>query len=125
MCESECVCVCLTQLGYKRITSLKYPFLWLETGSFTETGKRLIVIVYECLRGPCMVLLFSPVFTLKRVCCCCGEIWSKRTRVFEDDVFIENTRLVGGSKTQDLNLRADLVLNMLRGLLGQWFPETE
>ena len=72
-----------------------------------------------------MVLLFSPVFTLKGVCCCCGEIWSKRTRVFEDDVFIENTCLVGGSKTQDLNLRADVVLNMSRGSPGQWFPETE
>ena len=64
-------------------------------------------------------------FTLKGVCCCCEEIWSKRTRVFEDDAFIENTRLVGGSKTQDLNLRADLVLNMSRGPPGQWFPETE
>ena len=42
--------------------------------------------------------------------------------MFEDDVFIENTRLVGGSKTQDLNLRADLVLNMSRGPPGQWFP---
>ena len=49
----------------------------------------------------------------------------KRTRVFEDDVFIENTRLVGGSKTQDLNLRADVVLDMSRGSPGQWFPETE
>ena len=49
----------------------------------------------------------------------------KRTRVFEDDVFIENTCLVGGSKTQDLNLRANLVLNMSRGPPGQWFPETE
>ena len=45
--------------------------------------------------------------------------------MFEDDVFIENTRLVGGSKTQDLDLRADLVLNMSRGPPGQWFPETE
>ena len=33
--------------------------------------------------------------------------------------------IVGGSKTQDLNLRADLVLNMSRGPPGQWFPETE
>ena len=45
--------------------------------------------------------------------------------MFEDDVFIENTRLVGGSKTQDLNLRADVVLSMSRGPPGQWFPETE
>ena len=29
-------------------------------GSFTETGKRLIVIVYECLRGLSM-LPFTPV----------------------------------------------------------------
>ena len=71
------------------------------------------------------VAFLSCWFTLKGVCCCCEEIWSKRTRVFEDDVFIENTRLVGGSKTQDLNLRADLVLNMSRGPPGQWFPETE
>ena len=45
--------------------------------------------------------------------------------MFEDDVFIENTRLVGGSKTQDLDLRADVVLDMSRGSPGQWFPETE
>ena len=61
-------------------------------------------------------------FTLN---CCCEEIWSKRIRVFEDDVFIENMRLVSGSKTQDLNLRADLVLKMSRGPPGQWFPEIE
>ena len=37
-------------------------FLWLETGSFSETGKSLIVNVYiECLRGPSMLLLFTPV----------------------------------------------------------------
>ena len=58
-------------------------------------------------------------------CCCCGEIWSKRKRVFEDNVFIENTLLVSGSKTQDLNLRADLVWNMSCGPPGQWFPEIE
>ena len=71
------------------------------------------------------VAFLSCWFTLKGVCCCCEEIWPKRTRVFEDDVFIENTRLVGGSKTQDLNLRADLIWNMSCGPPGQWFPETE
>ena len=45
--------------------------------------------------------------------------------MLEDDVFIENTRLVSGSKTQDLNLRADLVLKISRGPPGKWFPETE
>ena len=55
-----------------------------------------------------MVLLLSPVdVTAEKECVAAGgEIWSKRKRVLEDDVFIENTRLVGGSKTQDLNLRA-------------------
>ena len=118
-----CVCVCLTQLSYKRITC---PFLWLETGSFSETGKRLIVIGYECLRGPSMVLLFSPVDSRRRECLLLQRnLVKKRTRVFEDDVLIENTRLVGGSKTQDLNLRVDVVLDMSRGSPGQWFPETE
>ena len=88
----------------------------------------------QASHSPCIWMSARPIhgvtflscwFTLKGVCCCCEEIWSKRTRVFEDDVFIENTCLVGGSKTQDLNLRANLVLNMSRGPPGQWFPETE
>ena len=80
MCEfvCVCVCVCLTQLGYKRITSLKCPFLWLETGSFSETGKRLIVIVYECLRGLSMVLLFSPVDSRWRECVAAAKKFGKR-----------------------------------------------
>ena len=98
----------------------------VRNGQFLRDGK--------AFHSPCIWMSARPIhgvaflscwFTLKGVCCCCGEIWSKRTRVFEDDVFIENTRLVGGSKTQDLNLRADLVWNMSRGPPGQWFPETE
>ena len=51
-----CVCVCVTQLNYKKNCKFKNVlFQWFETGSFSETGKRLIVLVYECLRG--MVLL--------------------------------------------------------------------
>ena len=52
----------------------------------------------------------------------------RRNLVKEDKgvcLFIENTRLVGGSKAQDLNLRANVVLSMSRGPPGQWFPETE
>ena len=45
--------------------------------------------------------------------------------MFEDDVFLENTCLVDGSKTQDWNLRTDVVLSMSRGPPGQCFPETE
>ena len=98
----------------------------VRNGQFLRDG--------EASHSPCVWMSARPIngvaflfcwFTLKGVCCCCEEIWSKRKRVFEDDVFIENTRLVGGSKTQDLNLRADLVLNMSRGPPGQWFPETE
>ena len=74
--------------------------------------------------------------------CCCfltsvGEIESywrgvlplqwklgKRERVLEDDVFIENTCLGIGSKTQD-EIYADVVLRRSHGSPGQWFPETE
>ena len=98
----------------------------VRNGQFLRDGKashsRCIWMSVWPIHG---VAFLSCWFTLKGVCCCCEEIWSKRTRVFEDDVFIENTRHVGGSKTQDLNLRADLVLNMSRGPPGQWFPETE
>ena len=69
--------MCLTQLGYKRITCLKCPFLWLETSSFTETGKRLIVIVYECLRGPSM-LLFTPVDSHWKECVAPAKKFGKR-----------------------------------------------
>ena len=98
----------------------------VRNGQFLRDGK--------ASHSPCIWMSARPIhgvaflscwFTLKGVCCCSEKIWSKRTRVFEDDVFIENTRLVGGSKTQDLNLRADLVLNMSRCSPGQWFPETE
>ena len=116
MCEL--VCVCVTQLSYKRITSLKWlnelKSLWLETGSFSETGKRLIVIVYECLRGPSMVLLFSHVDSRWREN---KGVW--RRRIYRKYVSCR------WRKTQDLNLRADVVLDMSRGSPGQWFPETE
>ena len=98
----------------------------VRNGQFLRDGKAShSPCIWMSARSIHGVAFLSCWFTLKGVCCCCGEIWSKRARVFEDDVFIENTRLVGGSKTQDLNLRADLVLNMSRGPPGQWFPETE
>ena len=123
ICVSSCVCVSDTTKLQKE---LQCPFFMVRNGQFLRDGK--------ASRSSCIWMSARPIhgvaflscwFTLKGVCCCCGEIWSKRARVFEDDVFIENTRLVGGSKTQDLNLRADLVLNMSRGPPGQWFPETE
>ena len=63
MCECVCVCVCVsntTKLQKDYIFKMSF-FLWLETGSFSETGKGLIVNVYECLRYPSMLLLFTPV----------------------------------------------------------------
>ena len=53
-------------------------FFLLETGSFSETGKRLIVIVYECLRGPFIVLLFSPVDSRWRECVAAAKKFRKR-----------------------------------------------
>ena len=98
-----CVCVYVTQLSYKKNCKFKNVlFLWLETGSFLETGKRLIVLVYECLRG--MVLLPRRNFGQRegvaatkkfsqRECCRYEEISSKRKKVLKDNVSIENTVL--------------------------------
>ena len=62
----------------------------------------------------------------QRECCRCEENWSKRKRVLEDDVFIENMRLVSGSKNAGVEFtRADVVVSISRGPPGQWFPETE
>ena len=69
LCVCVCVCVCVSNTtNLRKNYMLKCLFLWLETGSFSETGKRLIVLVYECLRGPFMVLLFSPVDSCWREC---------------------------------------------------------
>ena len=100
MCVCVCVCVCDTTKLPKRIASLKCPFSMVRNGQFLRDGK--------ASHSPCIWMSARPIhgvaflscwFTLKGVCCCCEEIWSKRKRVFEDDVFIENTRLVSGSKT--------------------------
>ena len=56
-----CVCVCVTQLSYKKNCKIKMSFFYgLKQAVFLETGKRLIVLVYECLRG--MVLLLRRNF---------------------------------------------------------------
>ena len=76
MCECECVCVSNTTKLQKNYT-LKCPFLWLQTGSFTETWKRLIVIVYECLRDPSM-LPFTPVDSHWKECVAAAKKFGKR-----------------------------------------------
>ena len=45
-----------------------------------------------------MLLLFTPVDSHWRECVAAAKKLGKRERVFENDVFIENTRLVRGSK---------------------------
>ena len=127
VCVCVCVCVCITQLSYKRITSLKCPFLWLETGSFTETGKRLIVIVYECLRGPSMVLLFSTVDSRWRECVAAAKKFGQRENkgVWRRRIY---RKYASCRWLKDAGLeftRADVVLSISRGLHGQWFPEIE
>ena len=97
MCECVCVCVSNTTKLQKDYI-FKMSFLWLKAGGFSETGKSLIVNVYECLRGPSMLLLFAPVDSHWRKCVAAAKKLGKRERVFENDVFIENTRFVGGSK---------------------------
>ena len=96
MCECVCVCVCVsntTKLQKDYIFKMSF-FLWLETGGFSETGKSLIVNVYECLQGPLMLCYQTSVESHWRECVAAAEkLCEKRGRVFENDVFIENTRL--------------------------------
>ena len=54
-----------------------------------------------------------------------GVLPLRRNLVKEDVAAAKKFRLVGGSKTQDLNFRADVFLSISRGPPGQWFPETE
>ena len=74
VCVYVCVCVCVcvsntTKLQKDYIFKMSF-FLWLETVSFSETGKSL-----KCLRGPSMLLLFDVCWvTLEGVCWRCEEI---------------------------------------------------
>ena len=101
-------------------------FFILETGSFLETGKRLIVLVYECLRGPSIVLLFSPVDSRWRECVAAAKKFSKRENkgIWRRRIY-RKYATCRWLRTQDLNLRADVVLSMSRSPPGQWFSETE
>ena len=50
-------------------------------GSFSETGKCLIVNVYfECLRGPSMLLLFTPVDSQWRECVAAAKNLCRREK---------------------------------------------
>ena len=79
-----CECVCLsntTKLQKDYIFKMSFFFLWLETGGFSEAGKRLIVNVYfECLRGPSMLLLFTPVDSHWRECVAAVKKLGKREK---------------------------------------------
>ena len=98
-----CICVSVyvsntTKLRKDYIFKMSFFYDEKQTVSL-RLKKSLIVIVYECLRGPSMLLFFSPVDSHWRECVAAvKKLGKKRERVFEDDVFIENTRLVGGSK---------------------------
>ena len=50
------------------------------------------------------------------------RICVKRLKVFEDNVFIENS-VLEVAQNAGRNLRADVVLRRSRGSPGQWFPK--
>ena len=103
--KEVCVCVCVTQLSYKRIASLNCPF--------SMTGKRLIVLVYECLRGPFMVLLLWRNLVKEK-----EGAWRRRIyRKYASCKWLKDTGLEF--------TRADVVVSISRGPPGQWFPKTE
>ena len=75
MCE--CVCVCLTQLSYKRIRGLKCPFFMIRNGQFHWDWKASHSHCIWMSARPIHVAFHSCWFTLEGVCCCCEEIWQK------------------------------------------------
>ena len=70
------MCVSNTTKLQKDYIFKKLFFLWLETGSFSETGKSLLVDV--CLRGPSMLLFFTPVDSHWRKCVAAAKKLGKR-----------------------------------------------
>ena len=85
---------------------------------------------------PIHVAFHSCWFTLEGVCCCCEEIWQKSMLPLRRNFVKENKGVwrrriyrkyasCRWLRTQDLNLRADVVLSLSRGPPGQRFPETE
>ena len=121
----ECVCVCVsntTKLQKDYIFKMSF-FLWLETGGFSETGKSLIVNV--CLWGPSMLCYLTSVESHWRECVAAAKkLCEKREGIWRRRIYRKYAswkRL----QMQDENLRADVVLRMSRGSLGQWFPKTE
>ena len=93
-----------------------------ETGSFSETGKRLIVLVYECLRGMVLLLRINlvkeSVLPLRR-----NFVKEKkgawRRRIYRKYASCKWLKDAGLEFT-----RADVVVSISRGPPGQWFPET-
>ena len=75
------MCVCVTQLSYKKNCKFKMSFFY---GLKQAVSQR---------RESVSESLYMNVYEAHSWCCCCGETWSKRKRVLEDDVFIENTVL--------------------------------
>ena len=73
-----CVCVSnTTKLQKDYIFKMSF-FLWLETGGFSETGKSLIVNVYECLRGPSMLCYLTIIESHWRECVTAAKKLCKR-----------------------------------------------
>ena len=117
-----CVCVCVsntTKLQKDYIFKMSF-FLWLETGGFSETGKCLIVNVYECLRGQSMMCYLMSVKSHWRACVAAAKkLCEKRKSVWKRRIYRKYASWKG-LQTQDENLRADVVLRRSRGSSG--FP---
>ena len=112
ICVTVCVCVSNTTKLQKGYVFKMSFFLWLETGGFSETGKKSHsqCIFWMSARPIHVVAIWRllshtgwSVLLLRRNCV-------KRGRVFEDDVFIENTRLGSGSKRRTLFYTGHVVL---------------
>ena len=124
MCVYVRVCVCLTQLNYKRITYLKCLSFY---GSKQAVSLRLFTVsesMYVCKAHPCCCYLTIVESYWRECVAAAKKLCEKRKSVWKRRIYRKYAswkRL----QTQDENLCADVVLRMSRGSHGQWFPETE
>ena len=103
ICASVCVCVCVTNT-----TKLQKDYIfkcfsfcdWKQSVSLRLENVSYSMYIEEmnvCEANPCCCYLTS-VDSHRRECVAAAEKLGRRERVFEDDVFIENTCLGSGSK---------------------------
>ena len=98
MCECVCVCVCVCVCNTTKLQKITYLKCRSFYGWKQSVSLRLEKISNVCEAYPYCCYLMSVESHWTECVASAKKLCKKRERVFEDDVFIENTCLGGGSK---------------------------